>query len=372
MTGLDNMGPGELESVLDEVHSRLARRYGKSEAEIAKLAVKKYGGSKTMSETDELLLKLNSMLNAGKQDVTDKMLTMEMIRDLRADRERQPPPQYQQQPPPQQLQQNPVQEGTMPSFEKMMYMMMMPQMIKAMAKSGGDDNFLETMYKYKMMMGEDGKGVDMVKLEQMILEERAHTSAQMEQMMNTLVGKQEAEKLREKEERYRREMEQRLQNAEYMARHPATPQDPYQATKQRIDEAMDMVVDNKRRMEDLGMVERPQSLEDKEFTKDMAHLKHQQGIETQAISKGLEHVGKGVDNLHELAKQGVDMLSEEQKVRKRQLDMASPEERKRLQQQYEALGAEVMEEQEIEGTMEPEEPEEDAEFSDADDLDTTD
>jgi hypothetical protein len=123
-----------------------------------------------------------------------------------------------------------------------------------------------------------------------------------------------------------------------------------------VDEAMDMMVDNKRRMEDLGMVERPQTLEDKEFTKDMTSIKHQQGIETQAVSKGLEHVGKGVDNIHKLAERGIDMMAKEQEVRQRQFEMASPEERERLKAQYAVLGEQVRRESEEDyGGMAPDE-----------------
>jgi hypothetical protein len=196
----------DLEMVQDEIFTRLARAYGRSKADIARLAIQRYGeGEKMTGETEEVLGNLKSLLQGGRGgDAMEKMMMWEMIRDMRQQRSNpQNAPNYQ---PQQQLQQ--PEKGGMPTFQEMFMMMMMPQMVKAMA-GGGEKSTLEKVYEYKMLMGDNGKGMDMDKLERMILQERMDNDTKMEQMMNTILGKQEAEKIREREEKWRREMEQR-------------------------------------------------------------------------------------------------------------------------------------------------------------------
>jgi len=362
---LHDKKPAELERVMDEIHSRLARAYGLPKGDIAKLAVKRYGGEEMTERTEEVLANARSLLTGGKEDAMDKMIKWEMIRDMRAQRNNPPPQQYPPQQPQPQLQQ-PTEQKMGPQ-DLMMYPMLM-MMFKSMA--GGEDDILK-IYKYKMMMGgDDGKGIDFEKLEQMIREERTETDARMQQMMNTILGQQEADKLREQQERWRREMEQRVQNAEYTARHPAEPQQALPTAQEELDRGLDFLGQTKSKMEKFGMVKRPESPEDKKFEIDKMDIGHKQTMETEAVKSLAKSADKLSDTVDHTTNKMIDLVADEQKVRAQQMRLASPEERERLQKKYERLGEEVLEEHEM-GIETPSEGStgESVDFDKEDDLD---
>ena len=359
MVELDDKEVAELETLQDEIYSRLARRYGLAKGEIAKLAVKRYGGDEMTEKTEEILSNVRGVIGGG-GDVMDRMMMWEMIKDMRNQRANQPQPAPIQQPQPQQMRQ-PAQEKM--TMQDMMMMMMMPMVAKGM--TGGEDEILK-IYKYKMMMGGEDGSMNLEKLEQMLREERAETDARMEQLMNTMFGQQEAIKIREAKEKHDRELEQRIANAEYLARHPTTPQEPLQTARDKLDESLGMMTDMKAKMEQAGMVQRPESPEDKTFTKDMEELKHKQSIEAKAVDKLANAAEKLNDTADRTLNKVIDLTAEEQRVRQRQLDMMSPEERAKLQAQYEVLGEQALREQE-----EPTTPKGSLDITEEDDLDAT-
>ncbi|MCK5604537.1 hypothetical protein KAR91_21795 [Candidatus Pacearchaeota archaeon] len=367
MVDLEDKEAADLERVMSEVHSRLARRYGLSKSDIAKMAFKRYGGDDMTEKTDEVLADFRSRFNqGGKKDVMERMMEWEMIKGLKRDNDQRPPPQYQQDP------QQPLQQPRpqpMQMQDMMMYPMMM-MMIKSM--SGGEDDVMK-IFKLKLLMGDDGdgKGMNLEKVEDMMREERAASEAKMNQLMNTMFGQQEAEKLRAEEMKWRKEMEQRTFNAEQLARHPIQPQEAFQSAREKLDESLGMMTDMKAKMEQAGMVERPESIEDKDFTKDMSTLKHKQGIESEAVRSLSKSVDKLATTSDHTLNRAIDIIADEQKVKQRQLDMASPEERARLQAQYESLGEQVLQE-EGERAQPEATGDSDLAFSDEDDLDVTD
>ena len=359
----------DMEATMDEVYSRLARAYGRSKGDIAKLAVKRYGGNINMTpRTEEVVSELRGLLNnggGGRGDVMEKMLTMEMIRDMRAQRERPPPPQYSPEGygPQQPMRQQPMQ------MQEMMMMMMIPAMAKSMG--GGEDDLMK-IYKMKLLMsdGEEGKGLKLEQIERMMAEERAAADARMEQLMNTVVGRQEAEKLRLEEARWRKEIEQKAQNAEYLARNPAQPQQAPQSPLEKMDEGMDMMSHVKSRMENVGMVTRPDSPEDKTFELDKMNIGHKQGIESKAVDSLASSVEKLANTGDHTLNKVIDLVAKEQEVKTQQVKMGTPEGQAQLQAQYEQLGNQVIQETEMQEGQQPI-TKGDVEFSAEDDLDAT-
>ncbi len=368
MVELDDKEAADLERVQDEVHSRLARRYGLSKSDIAKMAYKKYGGNDMTEKTDEVLADFRNRFNSGgKKDVMERMMEWEMIKGLKRDNETQrpPPPQYSPEGygPQQPMRQQPMQ------MQEMMMMMMIPAMAKSMG--GGEDDLMK-IYKMKLLMsdGEEGKGLKLEQIERMMAEERAAADARMEQLMNTVVGRQEAEKLRLEEARWRKEIEQKAQNAEYLARNPAQPQQAPQSPLEKMDEGMDMMSHVKSRMENVGMVTRPDSPEDKTFELDKMNIGHKQGIESKAVDSLASSVEKLANTGDHTLNKVIDLVAKEQEVKTQQVKMGTPEGQAQLQAQYEQLGNQVIQETEMQEGQQPI-TKGDVEFSAEDDLDAT-
>ncbi len=358
----------DMEATMDEVYSRLARAYGRSKGDIAKLAVKRYGGNINMTpRTEEVVSELRGLLNnggGGRGDVMEKMLTMEMIRDMRAQRERPPPPQY----PQQGYGPQPMQQEKM-GMQDMMLMMMLPIIAKGMG--GGEDDMMK-IYKMKMFMGdgEGDKGLKLEKIEQLMAQERVESEARTQQLLDTIVGRQEAEKLRMEEARWRKEIEQKAQNAEYLARNPAQPQQAPQSPLEKMDEGMDMMSHVKSRMENVGMVTRPDSPEDKTFELDKMNIGHKQGIESKAVDSLASSVEKLANTGDHTLNKVIDLVAKEQEVKTQQVKMGTPEGQAQLQAQYEQLGNQVIQETAMQEGQQPI-TNGDVEFSAEDDLDAT-
>ena len=356
----------EMEKTMDEVYSKLGQAYGISKADIARLAVKRYGGDDMNERTEEVLANARGMLSGGRKDAMERMMEWEMVKGLRRDNDARQ--MVTAQPPPQNLQQQP--NMGMPTMQEMFMMMMMPQMMKAM--SGGDDDMMKMykMHQMQQLMGDnDGKGANIEKLMEMFRQEQAEAEARSQQLMSQMFGRQEAEKMQAAKELREREIDQRLQRAEYMARHPTQPQQVIPSAMDRMDEGLNMLSETKSRMEGLGMVSTPPKAEDKQFELDKMGISHKQGVETQAVQSMARSAEKMSDTADHTLNKVIDFMAKEQEVKATQVKMQTPEGQLQMQKQYEQLADQVIEEQQV---VEPEGARSDLEFGEEDDLDAND